>query len=258
MTDRIDLDELAESDDEGAESGNRGDWLWREDGDEDEDGDVPDPDASGTGTADADATTPDDADAEPEAVSRDATGNASGAVPHVPRSNRDRPAGVPASAGGAGAGARSSGNEGDGEPADERAERDTLGETGPHGGGVDDMTLAFTYRAARRLADPAGAVADASSWADWIGIVGDVPAHVINKFQREHVIDADFFNGSGTGPGERLAEIGPHSMFYAERMALVGVPGEDEPVAERAGWEFVPLPEAAEGTGWELRDPDEE
>jgi hypothetical protein len=36
-------------------------------------------------------------------------------------------------------------------------------------------------------------------------------------------------------------------------MVVVGVPGE-EGVAERADWEFVPLPEAAEGAGWTLRD----
>jgi hypothetical protein len=275
MTDRIDLDELTGTEEEGeTETGNRGDWLWRE-----EDGpapapdtgaeaggdpstaetEAPDPEPAGTGVG---AGTAPDTDAEPDSESVSGR-TASDAVPHVPRSNRDRPAGVPESSGGAGAGSGSGGapesadaGHREEHTAEGRAERDTLGETGPHGGGIDDMTLAFTYRAMRRLADPAAAVADASSWADWIGIVGDVPAHVINKFQRDHVIDADFFNGSGTGPGERLAEIGPHSMFYAERMALVGLPGEDEPVAERADWEFVPLSEAAEGAGWELRDPD--
>ena len=37
MTDRIDLDELAGTDEEEPETGNRGDWLWRGDeaGDED-------------------------------------------------------------------------------------------------------------------------------------------------------------------------------------------------------------------------------
>jgi hypothetical protein len=268
MTDRIDLDELAETDDAAAESGNRGDWLWRDDptateagrtvdGDEGADHD---PDAARS-AADADAATPEDGSRSGAGSGTGADSTAGGtgdAVPHVPRSNRDRPAGVPESGGGAGAGA-GTGSRSDREPdrghgtAGERAERDTLGETGPHGGGVDDMTLAFTYRAARRLADPGAAVADAATWADWIGIVGDVPAHAINKFQREHAVDADFFNGSGTGPGERLADIGPHSMFYAERMVVVGVPGE-EGVAERADWEFVPLPEAAEGAGWTLRD----
>ena len=280
MTDRIDLDELSGTDEEETETGNRGDWLWREAGESDDAG-GPTP-GGAERTPGADGPTPEGSGPTPEAgpiadgeveekedgdKNAATAGTAGRAVPHVPRSNRDRPAGVPESSGGSGAGSRSSGASTDAggtadveesprETGEERAERDTLGETGPHGGGIDDMTLAFSYRAARRLADPGAAVADASSWADWIGVVGDVPAYAINRFQREHVVDVDFFNGSGTGPGERLAEIGPHSMFYAERMVLVGLPGEDEPVAERAGWEFVPLSEAAEGAGWELRDPE--
>jgi hypothetical protein len=268
MTDRIDLDELGASDEEEEEEerGNRGDWLWREDdapgdGDDGQRDEVStDADRAGTSPSDSGTDTTDRTTEEgPEGSDDGSPPAAADPVPHVPRSNRDRPAGVPESGGGAGVGA---GSQAGGDPgrsadaADAAGERDTLGETGPHGGGVDDMTVAFTYRAARRLADPAAAVADASSWADWIGIVGDVPAHVINKFQREHVIDADFFNGSGTGPGERLAEIGPNSMFYAERMVVVGVPDE-EGVAEAADWEFVPLAEAAEGAGWTLRDTEE-
>ncbi|MFC7177771.1 DUF7124 domain-containing protein [Halosegnis marinus] len=122
--------------------------------------------------------------------------------------------------------------------------------SGPHGGDADEMTLAFTYRAAKALADPAAATTDAARWSDWVGIVGDVPTHVLNKFQREHVIDLDFFNGSGTRPTERLAEIGPSSMFYAERMVLVGL--ADEAGMEPEGWEFRPLEEAAEKAGWAL------
>ena len=126
--------------------------------------------------------------------------------------------------------------------------------SGPHGGGVDEMTLAFTYNAITRLSHLHGALADANEWTDWIGIVGDVEAYVINKFQRDNHLDLDFFNGSGTGPGERLAAIDEHSMFYAERMVVVGVAGEDEAVAEEAGWEFVSLDDAAAKAGWELDD----
>jgi len=114
------------------------------------------------------------------------------------------------------------------------------------------MTMALTYRAARRLARPASAFTDADAWADWVGIVGRVETPVINRFQRDHGVDADFFSGTGTAPGERLAEIGPRSMFYAERMVVVGVEGEDERVAAAADWEFVPLAEAAEKADWAL------
>ncbi|MFC7080475.1 hypothetical protein [Halorussus caseinilyticus] len=49
-----------------------------------------------------------------------------------------------------------------------------------------------------------------------MGLVGRVPAHVLNKFQRDRNVDLDFFNGASADPGE------------------------DEPLAERADWEFVP------------------
>ncbi|WP_417344208.1 DUF7124 domain-containing protein [Halalkalicoccus salilacus] len=112
------------------------------------------------------------------------------------------------------------------------------------------MTMAFTYEAAKRLTDP-GFVFAGAAWADWVGLVGEVDAHVLNKFQRENGIDADFFNGSGTGPAERLAEITEMSMFFAERMVLVGT-ADEEWIAEEAGWEFVPIGTAAEKAGWEL------
>ena len=50
MTDRIDLDELAGTDEEEPETGNRGDWLWR--GDEAGDEEAPAPEeASATAAA---------------------------------------------------------------------------------------------------------------------------------------------------------------------------------------------------------------
>jgi hypothetical protein len=123
-----------------------------------------------------------------------------------------------------------------------------------HDADVDDMTMAITYKAVQRLEDPSGALNEARGWTDWIGIVGKVPTPQINKFQREHQVDADFFNGSGTGPGERLASIDRNSMFFAERMVVVGVAGEDEPIAATADWEFVALSDAAEKAGWRLSE----
>lgn len=240
MTERIDLDDVAveEADDEA--DGNDGDWLWRDDGEvaapdpsTDPSADASGPDADGE-TADSGADS--QADAEPS--------TAGDRTPHVPHENRDRPVGVPEDGGGAG-----------GAPAaatDDAAEAPRPAGGGPHGGGVDDVTMALTYGAARRLASPARVFASAGGWCDWIGVVGDVPAHVVQKFQRDAGVDADFFNGSGTAPGERLAGIDRNSMFYAARMLVVGLEGEDEPVAETAGWEFVPLSEAAKAADWDL------
>lgn len=236
MTDSIDLDDIeTESDDEPRP--NRGDWFWRGEGDFEAEGE-----ALG---ADGDVPTVDshsEPGPEPE-TEAEPTGTT---TPHVPRENRNKPVGVPETQGGAG-----------GASAREAAEgRDRSGgvpeeASGPHGGGADEMTMAVTYEAAKRLADPGFVLANASTFADWIGIVGEVDAHVINSFQRSHGVDADFFNGTGTGPGERLAEITEMSMFFAERMVVLGCEGE-EWIAERAGWEFVPIETAAEKAGWEL------
>lgn len=272
MTDRIDLDELADdSDDEdsdgggdgrfvGDEGGDRDDWLSRDTGDtasapatersasaskqSASAGERSAPSAESGEPADAAPATNAESTADPSASTDADAGVEAAPMPHVPRVDQDKPVGIPKERGGAG-GAAASDHDSDTAPA-EPAEAD-----GPHGGDADDMTMAFTYRAVRRLSNPAAAFADATRWTDWLGVVGDVDAHVITKFQRDHGIDGDFFNGSGTGPAERLAGIDPHSMFFADRMVLVGV--EDEAwIATEADWEFVRLSEAAAAADWEL------
>ncbi|QLG61405.1 DUF7124 domain-containing protein [Halorarum salinum] len=221
------------------------------DGGSDETGD---PDAGSTAAESSGVVSPDipaaDAPAASEAyVSDDANGtdDRPPATPRVPYTNDDRPVGIPMESGGGG-----------GVPADAREEgtQQQPDASGPHGGGADEMTMAISYVAIRRLEDLHAALADAETWTDWVGIVGDVDAHVLTKFQRENRLDLDFFNGTGTGPAERLAEVDEHSMFYAKRMVLVGVEDAGERAwAEAAGWEFVPVAEAAEGAGWSLSDP---
>jgi hypothetical protein len=248
MTEEIDLDELdVEPADEDDES-NPGDWFWHGEGD-------PPDDAEATATETEDVPMSEE-DAAADSESAAAGGSTSGEagdvarVPHVPRENKDKPVGIPKESGGAGADTAAA--------ADATEESPTHGDgdetaSGPHGGGVDDMTLALTYGAMKQFAEPLLVVQDARAWADWVGIVGDVEAFVINKFQREHDVDVDFFSGAGQTAAERLADIGKHSMFYAERMVLVGLPEERE-IAERADWEFIPLSEATEKAGWELAD----
>ncbi|MFB6161208.1 MAG: hypothetical protein ABEJ61_08540 [Haloferacaceae archaeon] len=271
---------------------NRGDWFWEDGDASDPDGETDPRGATAGRDDDGPGDRPGPIDGEDAPrrtgdVDGDDDADADGAderpVPHVPRERRDRPVGVPTASGGAGAGpspdrgsdvpdeerpgtaADRSGESGDasGRPGGDASGRPggdapvpgsdaEPAASGPHGGGADDMTMALTYRAATRLADPGRVFADASRWADWIGIVGDVDAHVITKFQRDHAVDADFFNGTGTGPVERLRGVDERSMFYADRMAVVGVADADERIAAAAGWEFVPLAEAAEKAGWTL------
>lgn len=254
MTDRIDLDDV-ETEETPEERPNRGDWFWRGEGDPEDE--VAPGDASQDGRS-SPASAADTADVGTDGDADEPGGrSAADRVPHVPRETKDLPVGIPKESGGAGAGlAEDEGEGGDGssgETAESEAASPEVAApeaSGPHGGDPDEMTLALTYDAARQLADPGYAFADAAGWSDWIGIVGDVPAHVVTKFQREHGVDADFFNGTGMGPRERLADIGPRSMFYAERFVLVGCEGQAAWAPD--GWEFLPLEEAAGKAGWEL------
>jgi hypothetical protein len=249
------------------------------DGGDGGDGD-PDSDRIGPDASDPSDLNDGEASARPEGVSGDSSASASepGAsasspVPHVPRENESKPVGIPVGGGGAGgtsaraaaeAGGSDEGSspEAASEPDGEEAstnEGATAG-TGSSGAGTavsatttSAMTMAFSYGAVKRLASPVLVMANAGEWTDWIGVVGNVDAYVINKFVREEGLDIDFFNGAGTSPTERLAEIStnPNSMFAAERTVLVGVDA-DRPIADRTDWEFVPLEEAADAAGWEL------
>jgi hypothetical protein len=248
MTDRIDLDDIDTDDGESDDQPNRGDWFWRGEGDPDAEPDDP------FGTAGGRA---DDAAADPTSGAWDGDGDdgeTHAATPRVPRQSDDKPVGIPIEGGGAGGT-----HAGDRDPVEGGVPNDDADESpqpttgaAPHGEDADDMTMALTYEAAQRLAHPASAFSDAGAWADWVGIVGRVGTPVINRFQRQNGVDADFFSGTEETPGERLAQVGPRSMFYAKRMVVVGIAGEDERVAAEADWEFVPLEEAAEKAGWTL------
>jgi len=248
MTDRIDLDDI-DTEEGSDDEPNRGDWFWRDEGDP---ADEPD-DSFGTRSV-GEAAVGDGADG-----ADGADGDSHAATPRVPRQGDDKPVGIPIEGGGAGSSPASDREAVEGGVPDDAGggaadtQREATG-AAPHGEDADDMTMALTYRAAMRLTHPASAFADAEQWADWIGIVGRVDTPVINRFQRQNGVDADFFSGTGTGPGERLAEVGPRSMFYAKRMVVVGIQGEDERIAAEADWEFVPLSEAAEKAGWELNE----
>lgn len=256
MTDSIDLDDLTEQDDD-EPAANPGDWLWKGDGDPDEEP-TDDADAlTGDDLGERTPRVPSETDGKPVGIPTEHGGAGSGIETEVPAGGGmpsddtegagDATPGVPSSEGSPDTDAGTPGIPGDEESVSGPVGSGAAG-SGPHGGNADDMTLAFTYRAARALDDPQAACRDATRWTDWLGIVGDVPSHALNKFQRRHTIDLDFFNGSGTRPTERLAEIGPSSMFYADRQVLVGLP--DEAGMEPDDWEFRPLPEAAEKADW--------
>jgi hypothetical protein len=123
-------------------------------------------------------------------------------------------------------------------------------------GGDADMTLAFELEALRGLADPNAVFNDARQWTEYVGVVSEKPTYVVTNFTRKHRVRQDFFSGP-RGVRESLENV--KAQFDTDRHVLVGTTDEDADVAEAAGWEYLPLEQAAEAAGWQLAgDADEE
>jgi hypothetical protein len=123
------------------------------------------------------------------------------------------------------------------------------------GGGSSDMTLAFELAALEHLADPGGAFDGARRWSQYVGVVSDRPTYVVTNFTRKNRIRQDFFSGP-RGREESLDSV--MGQFDTERYVFVGHDDEDRDLAERVGWEYLPVEDAAAAAGWELGDPEEE
>lgn len=116
-----------------------------------------------------------------------------------------------------------------------------------------EMALAFDLSALRALADPEGAVRDAREWALMVGVVSDTPESTVSAYARERRIRRDFF------PGERDAReslVYVRRAFDADRYVYVGTDASHRGAATAAGWEYLPVEEAAEKAGWALADED--
>jgi len=122
------------------------------------------------------------------------------------------------------------------------------------GGGSSDMTLAFDLAALKRLADPQSVFDDARRWTEYVGVVSEKPTYVVTNFTRKHRIRQDFFSGP-RGREESLTNV--KGQFRTDRHVFVGTSDDDATVADAAGWEFLPLEQAADAAGWELGDPDD-
>jgi hypothetical protein len=119
--------------------------------------------------------------------------------------------------------------------------------------GDGTMTLAFDLAALQRLVRPDAVFTDARQWTEYVGVVSEEPTYVVTNFTRKHRIRQDFFSGP-QGREESLTRVG--EQFDTDRHVLVGTDDEDAALADRAGWEFVRVEEAAEAADWELGDPE--
>jgi hypothetical protein len=113
------------------------------------------------------------------------------------------------------------------------------------------ITLAFELAALERFADPAGVLRDAERWTSHLGLVSDEPTHLVRKRARDYGLTPDFLPGP-RDRAESLPKIASQPEHDADRYVLVSVDEDIRPVAERHGWEFRPVEEAAETAGWRL------
>ena len=123
------------------------------------------------------------------------------------------------------------------------------------GGGSTDMTLAFELAALQSVTDPTAVFSDARRWTEYVGVVSEKPTYVVTNFTRKHRVRQDFFSGP-RGVGESLRNV--REQFDTDRYVFVGTDDEDRAIAEEAGWEYLPVTDAAEAADWELGDPGQE
>lgn len=121
--------------------------------------------------------------------------------------------------------------------------------------GDADMTLAFDLAALQALAEPDRVFTDARQWTEYVGVVSEKPTYVVTNFTRKHRIRQDFFSGP-RGREESLESV--REQFDTDRHVFVGTSGEDADLAERVGWEYLPVEDAAEAADWELASDVEE
>jgi hypothetical protein len=120
-------------------------------------------------------------------------------------------------------------------------------------GGSGDMTLAFDLDALKQLAYPDSVFNDARQWSEYVGVISEQPTYVVTNFTRKHRIRQDFFSGP-RGREESLENV--KEQFDTDRHVFVGANDEDAALAETAGWEYLPVTQAAEAADWDLGEPE--
>lgn len=113
------------------------------------------------------------------------------------------------------------------------------------------MTLILTLSAIERLANPGAAVAEARTWSEHVGVVGD-ETETIDEVR-------SFVDGIDAEPDLVAGEIGGgladlRQRLRTDRHVLLGTTDEQRAIATALGWEFKPIAAAAAAAGWDLRE----
>ena len=117
--------------------------------------------------------------------------------------------------------------------------------------GVAELTLLFSLGAARSLANPAAAFADARRWSAHVGVIAN-DTRAVEAFLDRYGVENDYairrWDKWGTMEAIRESTDTPRHVF-------VGTGRTDRQIADATDWEYRPVREAAELAGWERRGP---
>jgi len=114
-----------------------------------------------------------------------------------------------------------------------------------------ELTLVLSLGAARRLADPEEAFAEARRWSRYVGIVAN-DADAVERFVGEHGVVNDYALRNWDKWGT-LGDV--YDEAETPRHVFVGTSSSDRRVATHVGFEYRPIREAAERADWELSEP---
>jgi hypothetical protein len=111
-----------------------------------------------------------------------------------------------------------------------------------------ELTLVFSLPAARKLADPATAFAEARGWSRHVGVVGTRDA-AVEAFVASHGIQQDY-DVADSDKWLVMEEI--QAETHTPRHVFVGTDVADRRIADYTGWEYRDVVAAAEKADWEL------
>ncbi|TKX46505.1 hypothetical protein EXE41_09925 [Halorubrum sp. SD690R] len=112
-----------------------------------------------------------------------------------------------------------------------------------------DLTLAVSLGALNRLARPAHALEDATTWSSYVGIVSSEPSYI----ERRRVREAGYYQEFLSGPrsiAEALTAVRGH--FETERYVFVGTDETARVVETVPDWTFQLVTDAAGTADWEI------
>lgn len=113
-----------------------------------------------------------------------------------------------------------------------------------------EMTLGFELAAFETFAHPKAVIDDAGRWSRYVGLIAN-DADAARSYIDEHELDFDFDAGH-RDKWLALREI--RERTNTARHVFVGRSGDGRRAAERTGWEFLFVEEAAEKAGWTISE----